>query len=125
MINKNGLKLIKQEAQKLSRNDEIQANILYKKIWGDIILQYIVAGSLYNTFIFWLDDYIKVNNIGTEALLISKLMMDGFKLGLRKEYPDAYAIPKEKVLEYINNDNKEYINQAKMPITPFTETRRR
>ena len=63
MINKNGLILIKQEAQKLNRNNEIQANIIYKKIWDDIILQYILTSSTHNTFIFWLDDYIKKNRL--------------------------------------------------------------
>ena len=118
------LKMYKKVIKEIKQNDEINANILYKEIWQNIIGQYVIARSIHNTFIFWIEDYKAYKSLSENAkrILITKLEKDGFKLGLRKEFPSAYGISIDDVISYIDKINNK---QEKMPITTYAETRSR
>lgn len=123
-MNKDIIKAYKDTLKEIKKNDEINANILYRDIWKDIILQYVIGKSTHKSFIFWLDYYKEYGNLSENAkrILISKLEKDGFKIGLRKECPTAYGISIDNVILYIDKLNNK---QEKMPITTYAETRSR
>lgn len=126
-MNKEIYKTFKKAVEEIKYNDEIKANLLYRDIWQDIIGQFVVAGSIHNTFLCFLDMYIKRINASenTKRILISRLTKDGFKLGLRKECPNAYAITKKNVITYINKISNKTENIEKIIITPAIETKSR
>lgn len=127
-MNKEHLKIYKQAIKEVKEHEEIVTNSIYRTIWQDMILQYLVATN-HDTFNLFIDRYIDDSSITeySKRKLILKLLKDGFTLKTKEESNTLYVISKQNIEKHIENIGKKDNNneQIKMPITPAVETRRR
>ena len=127
-MNKEHLKVYKQAIKEVKDHEEIVTNSIYRIIWQDMILQYLVATN-HDTFNLFIDRYIEDSSITeySKRKLILKLLKDGFTLKTNEESYTLYIISKQNIERHIENIGKKDNNneQIKMPITPAVETRRK